>query len=132
MTFLFSLVMMFVYMYSWVEYSQDQFIERDSSDPIIDQNANDGWHKWKFINQIAFFGIVALYAGVLTALVCALAYQLSFNTVLNIKVLKQPYYHLGGGTIDKKMKEWFGEKPAYFILVGAVLLTIVARILLPF
>jgi hypothetical protein len=117
-----------LYTISWVGYSKYQFLERDSQDPQVKTDANKKWHRWEFVNHVAFLLMIALYAGIGAAIVLTFGYQIGFNTLLNVYVLKQPYYHLGDNDIDGWMKKTFGEKKAYFVLLGIFAISLVLAI----
>lgn len=129
MNTLLAILVTLIYTISWIGYSKYQFLERDATDPNIKKGANIRWHRWEFVNHVSFLGLIALYAGLPTAIVLTFGYQLTFNTLLNIYVLKTPYYHLGDTGIDGWMKKKFGEKLAYYLLVGVFLLTVIIRII---
>lgn len=132
MTTLLAVLVMIVYTISWVGYSKYQFIERDSLDPAIKKDANIKWHRWEFVNHVSFLGLIALYAGFWTAVMLTFGYQLMFNTLINVYALKGvKYYHLGDTGIDGWMKKKFGEKKAYYILIGVFVLTVLLRFLIP-
>lgn len=128
----FGLIATVVFIYSWVGYSKYQFIERDSADATVKLGANKTWHKYKFTNQVAFFAVLGFLIGLGNAFICALVYQLGFNTFFNLRVTNQPYYHLGSvNTIDVFLKSKLGEKTAYLIQVAAILGLIVIRFVFP-
>lgn len=130
---LFGLFATVVFIYSWVGYSKYQFIERDATDATVKLGANKTWHKYKFTNQVAFFAVLGLYIGIGNAFICALVYQLGFNTFFNLQVTKVPYYHLGEvNTIDVWLKSKFGEKTAYLVQVAGIIGLIIIRFVFPY
>lgn len=128
---LFTILLVVLYTISWVGYSKYQFIERDSTDVTVKANANTVWHRYKFLNQVVFFGALYLIVGLELALALSLAYQLSFNSCINLIVEGQPVFHLGSDPIDATLKKIFGETFAYIFLVLIVLAAFAACFIWP-
>lgn len=126
MDFVITLVLTLLYAITWAGYSKFQFIERDSTDATVKADASKKWHKWKFYNQIVFFAAIYLTIGIELSIAFAVLYQLVFNSLISAWVEGLPVYHLGSNPIDAKLKEWFGEKKAYFVLIAVVATMFVA------
>jgi len=133
MKVLFAAVMVAIYLWSWVYYTKFQIEERRLPDAEEHTNLESSkkWHKYKFINQVSFFGMTALSVGIINALILSLFYWVLFDALTAKIVLGKPYYYINDTTvIDKFFKNKISQKIFFFIRAGVCLGLLLTKILL--
>jgi hypothetical protein len=116
-------VLMVVYLISWVMYQKHQFLERDlyEIDPQKAYTNNKLWHKWKGINQLCVYGMVYLGFGFKMMMIFAVLFWAGFDLFCNKIVLNRPWLFVGT-TADtdlfvRKVADKIHIKPEYTSLL---------------
>jgi hypothetical protein len=116
-------VLMVVYLISWVMYQKHQFLERDlyEIDPQKAYANNKLWHKWKGINQLCVYGMVYLGFGFKMMMIFAVLFWAGFDLFVNKIVLNRPWLFVGT-TADtdlfvRKVADKIHIKPEYTSLL---------------
>lgn len=100
--FLVSISITFLYALSWVNYTKNQFSERDYNIVVKHPEYGKKWHYWKWFNQVLFFTLLAGIFYWKIVIMNIILYWILFDGLLNKKVLNREFFYIGNtSSIDK-------------------------------
>lgn len=102
-----SLIITFVYLYSWVKFQQYQFLERDYNIVHKHKEYSQKWHKWKLINSTPYFLLFLTIFGFAITFINVMFYYILFEGIFNRKVLNKEFFYVGTTAVmDKKIQQF--------------------------
>lgn len=92
---LMSLVLTGLYTYSWVQYTKNQFLERDERITRRHPEYSRKWHRAKALNQIVYFFLYIFCFGLKLTCINVILFWILFDGFVNTTILNKTFFDIG-------------------------------------